>query len=152
MSSSNSGAVTVPPLEVVKLLQERLFIAGIPSVVGGSGLLASLGLVDMVNDWDLATDAEPAAVQEVLDDLGLSYGKAKASGIFRTEALFKVSAEDHEIDVLVRFAVESAEGIVSIPARSGGMWRGLRMARAQEWRVAYLLLGRDDRAALLSSG
>lgn len=143
--------MTVPPTGTVRLLQESLFAAGIPSVIGGSGLLVSRGLLEKANDWDLVTDAEPADVLRVIDELGLTYSRAETSGVFRTEALFRVSAEDHEIDVLVRFALDSADGAVAIPARAGGMWRGLRMARPEEWQLAYRLLGRDDRAALLSS-
>lgn len=143
--------MTVPPTGTVRLLQESLFTAGIPSVIGGSGLLVSRGLLEKANDWDLVTDAEPADVRQVLDQLGLTYISAETSGIFRTEALFRVSAEDHEIDVLVKFALDSADGVVAIPARAGRMWRGLRMARPEEWQLAYHLLGRDQRAALLSS-
>lgn len=151
VAENECSAVAVPPLETVKLLQERLLAAGIPSVIGGSALLVSLGLLERANDWDLVTDAEPAAVRPVLDEIGLAYSLAETSGIFRTGALFTVSAEDHEIDVLVQFALEAPEGVVVIPARAGEMWRGLRMARPEEWRLAYRLLGRDDRADLLSS-
>lgn len=145
----NERRVASPPIELVKQLQRRLHAIGVPSVVGGSGLLASLGLVDRVNDWDLVTDAEPRVVQQVLDDLQLRYSRAEPSGVFGTEALFKVSAPDHEIDVLVRFALHSPRGVVPIPAEAGSTWRGLTMARAEEWSIAYRLLGRHARADML---
>ena len=150
-AGTECSAVAVPPTGTVRMLQESLFTAGITSVIGGSGLLVSRGLLEKANDWDLVTDAKPAEVRQVLDELGLTYSRAETSGVFRTEALFRVSAEDHEIDVLVRFALDSADGVVPIPARAGRMWRGLRMARPEEWQLAYRLLGREDRAALLSS-
>lgn len=139
----------VPPVETVRLLQGRLLAAGIPSVIGGSALLVSLGLLERANDWDLVTDAEPADVRGVLDEIGLRYHLAEMSGIFRTAALFTVSAGDHEIDVLVQFALDTAEGVVVIPARFGAMWNELRMARPEDWKLAYRLLGRDDKASLL---
>lgn len=142
--------VKAPPLGLIRQLQERLSATGIPSVVGGSGLLASLGLVSRINDWDLVTDAEPESVQQVLDELEFTYRRAETSGIFRTEALFVVSAENYEIDVLVRFALDSPDGTVPIPARAGSTWCGLTMARPEEWRLAYRLLKRHDRAALLA--
>ncbi|GAA1105674.1 hypothetical protein [Nesterenkonia jeotgali] len=73
-------------------------------MVGGSGLLASLGLIQTVH---------------------------------------------HSIDVLVGFALESQGRLVSIPARPGHMWRGLRMARPEEWLAAYRLMGRAERAEAL---
>ena len=123
-----------PPVRVVLNLQKRLRERGIASAVGGSGLLASLGLIDRVNDWDLCVDVEPAEVQGLLDELGLSYSRRTRSGIFQTAALFTVQATDHQIDVLVGFALASPSGTVHIP---------------EDWRLAYRLMGRDDRAQLL---
>ena len=120
--SPESPAPSIPPLQTVALLQASLSDAGIASVVGGSGLLASLGLIDEIHDWDL------------------------------------VDAGDHSIDVLVGFALEAASapgstsggGVVAVPARAGHSWRGLRMARPQEWIVAYRLIGRAERADALA--
>lgn len=64
----NDRRVDSRPIGLVKQFQERLHTNGMPSVVGGSALLASLGLVNRINDWDLVTDAGPAAVQQVLDE------------------------------------------------------------------------------------
>ncbi|MGO1524403.1 MAG: hypothetical protein ACTHV8_12035 [Nesterenkonia sp.] len=138
-----------PPLRVVLNLQQRLRENDIPSAVGGSGLLASLGLIDRVNDWDLCVDAEPAEVHALIEELGLSFSRRSRSGIFRTEALFTVYAVDHQIDVLVGFALASPSGTVTIPARVSHRWRGLEMAQPEDWRRAYRLMGREDRAQLL---
>ena len=50
-------AARTPPLETVRALQAALAEAGAPSVVGGSGLLAALELVDEARDWDLVLPA-----------------------------------------------------------------------------------------------
>ncbi|MGJ9373089.1 hypothetical protein [Nesterenkonia sp. CF4.4] len=160
--SSERAVPAIPPLQTVTLLQDSLRDAGIDSVVGGSGLLASLGLIQEVRDWDLVIDAAPAgadpaaepdqvvrAVEQVLDTLGLPHQRRERSGIFHTAAAFLVDAGDHSIDVLVGFALGSADRVVSIPARPGHLWRGLQMARPEEWCQAYRLMGREERAESL---
>ncbi len=42
-----------PPFETVRALQRAFAAERVESVVGGSGLLVSLGLVDEARDWDL---------------------------------------------------------------------------------------------------
>lgn len=54
-----------PPLSLIEEIQQKFAARGIHNVVGGSAVLASLGLVEEVHDWDLLTDAAPEAVQEV---------------------------------------------------------------------------------------
>ncbi|EXF26290.1 hypothetical protein BG28_00385 [Nesterenkonia sp. AN1] len=60
-----------------------------------------------------------------------------------------IEAGDHSIDVLTGFALESNGGVVTIPARPGHAWRGLKMARPEEWLLAYRLMGRAERAEAL---
>src|SRR5690625_3297029 len=141
--------VTCPPVDTVRQLQGSLAQAGIPSVVGGSGLLAALELVNQVADWDLVTDAEPHQVEQVLRALGFPWRRVEPTGVFRSGALFTVAAVDHEIDVLVQFAVASSTGVVRIPARAGPTWRGLTVAHPEDWETAYRLMHRPQRAELL---
>ena len=60
-----------------------------------------------------------------------------------------MSAEDHSIDIISRFTIETPEGLVHIPAREGDQRQGLVMAHPQEWELAYRLMGRTQRADLL---
>lgn len=136
-----------PPFDTVRMIQQALLAEGITSAVGGSGLMASLGLVETVNDWDLVTDADPDAVRSVLHTLNLDFQRKEASGIFRTAALYSVAANDHEIDVLVRFALASPAGTARIDAIAGAEWNGLTMARPEEWVLAYHGQTRQGRAA-----
>jgi hypothetical protein len=137
-------------MDLVRELQAALAAAGIGSVVGGSGLLASLGLVDVVNDWDLVTDADEAAVAAVLGALGLPAESDPAeSGQYATRAVHRLERDGEKVDLLVGFAIRTDSGVVAIPAAGGGMWRGLTMARAEDWRVAYRAMGRTEKAAML---
>lgn len=159
---SPGAARSIPPLHTVTRLQVALSDAGIESVIGGSGLLASLGLIEAVQDWDLVIDVHEdanlddggllhpvPAVEQALDTLGLPHQRRERSGIFHTAAALQVDAGDHSIDVLIGFALESRGRVVRIPARPGHEWRGLKMARPEEWLLAYRLLGRAERAEAL---
>lgn len=150
-SERGVDAVSMPPLGTVQTVQASLGRAGIPSVVGGSALLASLGLTREVHDWDLVTEGDPADVRKVVDALGLPYRQKEPVGIFRSAAVFTVGAEGHEIDVLVGFALDSSGTAVSIPAEPGERWNGLTMARPEDWAVAYRLLGRTEQARALEN-
>ncbi len=137
-------------MDLVRRVQSALTDAGIRSVVGGSGLLASLGLVDTVHDWDLVTDEDDAAVAAVLRALGLpSDAEATDSGGYATRAVHRLERDGERVDLLVGFAIRTPDGIVPIPAAPGDTWRGLTMARPEDWRVAYSAMGRTEKAALL---
>ena len=144
-----TGTPSTPPLDAVKKVQAALIAAGIPSVVGGSGLLVSLGLIGRAHDWDLVTDGEPEEVRRVIEGLGFAYRTKGPMGAYRSAAVFTIDADDHEIDVLVQFCLATEGRTVSIPARRGHTWNGMIMARPQEWATAYRLMGRTQRAELL---
>jgi hypothetical protein len=139
----------IPPLDVIRQVQAALTDAGARNVVGGSALLAGLGLVSVVNDWDLVTDAEPAKVADTLTRLGVQFGEVPATAPFRSERLLVIPENGYSIDVIVRFAIAGPTGVVRIPARPGGRWNGLQLADPRDWERAYRLMGRVDRADLL---
>ena len=137
-------------MDLVRRLQEALRDAGIGSVVGGSGLLASLGLVDTVNDWDLVTDGDEAAVAAVLRALGLPAEPEEGdSARYATRSLHRLERDGEHVDLLVGCAIRTPDGVVRIPAAAGGTWRGLTMARPEDWRLAYRAMGRTEKAAAL---
>ena len=137
-------------MNLVRELQAALRDAGIGSVVGGSGLLTSLGLADTVNDWDLVTDCDEADVAGVLRTLGLpSEPEDGDSAAYATRARHRLERDGEQVDLLVGFAIRTADGVVRIPAVPGGSWLGLTMARPEDWRIAYRAMGRTEKAALL---
>src|SRR5437868_2352335 len=88
-------------LRSVGALQQRKIV----TALGGSGLLAALGLTDRVRDWDLTTDAEPEAVATALTWADLKHVRVESGdGRYATRARFRVDGGDHEVDLLVGFA------------------------------------------------
>jgi hypothetical protein len=123
---------------------------GLVTAIGGSGLLASLGLVEEVHDWDLTTDAPTHSVVEALRSAGWPFRNATVrDGVYATRDRFAVEGADHEVDVLVGFAAYDGDQVVHLPTRVTGHWNDLPMADPVVWARAYRLIGRTDRAALL---
>ncbi len=136
------GART-PPLEGLLGLVARLDRAGIAWAVGGSALLASLGLVHEVNDWDVQVDADPEPLQGLFADVPHTF-----HGHGGCHADWKLAFSDERVELIARFALFSPGGVVRIPFRVAGRWRGLPTASPEAWAAAYWLMGEYDDVAL----
>ena len=138
-------------LDVVRAVADALAARSIQVALGGSGLLAALGLADQVRDWDLTTDAEPAEVAGALTAAGLAYSRASSGdGPYATRARLCVDAGDHQVDLIIGFAVRTADGRVQpLPTRVTGWWQGLPLGDPAVWATGYRLIGRAERAAAL---
>src|ERR1700685_4184408 len=96
----------VPDMSVVRLVLRKLAESELSAAIGGSGLLAALGLTDVVHDWDVTTDGPTSAVVDALDSAGVPYRQAPAGiGVYASDGLYVVDGGDHEVDVIVGFAV-----------------------------------------------
>lgn len=138
-----------PPLRVVQALFADLAARG-RVVLGGSALLYALGLTEQVRDWDLVTDVPAEEVAQVLAARDLPAERRSGdSPQFATAALFRVDAGDHDIDVLVDFALRAAGEAVIIPPRSWRSWNQMMLAEPKDWEHAYRLMGRVEKADLL---
>lgn len=136
-----------PPLEPVRSIVAALDAAGLPVAVGGSAVLAALGLVDVVRDWDVAVQGDPDAVGRILDSLGLTVAdRTEHVPPFATVRRFVVDAGDHDLDVLVGFALRDGPAVWRVPVRVFSTWHGLPIAHPADWERAYRLMGRTDRA------
>lgn len=144
-------AARTPPLSVVAAVIAELRAHGAVAAVGGSGLLAALGLVDSVRDWDVTTDAATRTVAEALAAVAGAEFTAAAVGEagYATRARFLVHGEDHDVDVLVGFALVDHDQVVPLPTRVVRTWRGLPVGDPVVWLRAYRLLGRHQQADLL---
>jgi hypothetical protein len=146
------GGVEMPGTEVVRGVLGALGDAGIVAAVGGSGLLAALGLADRVRDWDLTTDADLGAVEAALTAAEIPYSPQQAhEGTWATRARLHVDGGDHDIDILIGFAIRAGETVHVLPTRVTGNWLGLPLADPVVWAQAYRLIERHNRAATLDA-
>jgi hypothetical protein len=136
--------VKSPPLPPLLEVIGRLERAGIEVALGGSGLLAALGLSDTVRDWDLTTEAEQPRVRECLADLD-----TRLAGPGGVHADHKVMLPALEIECICRFAFHVDGAIVRIPTVVTRRWRGVPVASPEAWAIAYAVLGRAEKSERL---
>src|SRR5690606_6146798 len=98
--------VRLPPLDAVTAIVAVFERRGWPVAVGGSAVLAWLGLVDTVRDWDVTVDADPDEVRQALLAAGFEpEDRTSHEHPFATRRRLVLTLADHEIDVLVGFAL-----------------------------------------------
>ena len=136
--------LTTPPLEALLVLVARLEAAGIGCALGGSGLLAALGLTGTAHDWDLTVDA--SLEQLVTLAGGWPFETAGSSGV---HADAKLVFPTHSIEVIARFAFHGPRGVIRIPTVVTGRWRGVPLGSPEAWLAAYHLLERPAKRDLL---
>jgi hypothetical protein len=138
----------LPPEDGLWAVLRALSARGAVAAVGGSGLLAALGLATEVHDWDVTTDADTGLVRAALHDAGVTFrADTVRDGVYRTRERFTI--DDGPVDLLVRFAIGTPDGVVELPTRVSREWRGLPIADPAVWARAYRLLGRNAKADLL---
>src|SRR5439155_23092285 len=115
--------LVLPPFEPLLAITARLDAAGIAWAVGGSALLASLELLEQVNDWDVQVDAPPESLRALY--AGEPYTFHGHGGC---HADWKLSFEAARTEVISQFAFFVHAGVVRIPLHTGGRWRDLPMA------------------------
>lgn len=135
MSPADDAPVVTPPEGPLRELVARLEGRGFVVALGGSALLAALGLVGEVGDWDLTVDAEPERVREALAGDGWAFKGGDA-----LHADHKFSHAAFRIEVICRFAFHVPGGVVRVPLAVSRRWRGLPVASPEAWAAAYALL------------
>ena len=140
-----------PRLETLHDAVARLRAAGIPCALGGSGLLAGLGLVDHVGDWDITAEGDLATIASLFADR-----QPEIAGNSGIHADHKVMLPQDAVEVIVNFAFAVEGPVVRIPTLARGSWNGVPLASPEAWAVAYALMGeyegvarRRERAELL---
>lgn len=139
----------IPPLEPLQRVVRALAAAGIPAALGGSGLLYSLGLIESVRDWDLTTEA---ALDQVTAALGALPWRHAPTGdqAYATAFRLSVTPAGAEIDLMGRFAIRCATGVVWLPTIVTGELEGVPVGSPEIWAAAYWLMGRHAKADLLN--
>jgi hypothetical protein len=149
MSSADSPVH--PPLDTVRRVFDAFAAQGIFAALGGSGLLLAHGLVATVRDWDITVDDDPARVEAALTNAGLSFqGSLGDTVTYDTRWRIIVDGGDHDIDIMIGFAVRTPTGTVAIPAVVDGSWNGMPLASLEAWLVAYRLMERPGKPDLIA--
>jgi len=143
LAEASAPELDLPPIEPLRRLTDRLDAAGIEWGVGASGLLASLGLVDRVNDWDIQVEAEPDAVRALYADVPHVF-----HGHGGCHADWKLAFDDARTEVIPRFAFFAPAGVVHVRLAVSRHWRGLPIASPEGWACAYWLMGEFDEPPL----
>lgn len=129
----------LPPREGLLALTARLDEAGIPWALGGSALLASLGLVERVNDWDVQVTHDPEPLRFLF--AGVPHTYFEHGGC---HADWKLSFDTERTELIPHFAFFAPYGVVRIPLHRTREWNGLPIASPEGWACAYWLMGRYD--------
>ncbi len=140
-SDEPETTLALPPREPLRVVTDRLDAAGIEWAVGGSGLLAALGLVERVNDWDLQVECEPEPLKFLFRTLPHEF-----HGHGGCHADWKLAFEAQRTEVIPRFAFFAPAGVVRVQMHVTREWQGLPIASPEGWAVAYWLMGRYDDA------
>jgi hypothetical protein len=136
--------VSAPPLAPLRDVVRRLERAGIRCALGGSGLLAALGLARLVHDWDLTLDGSLAEATRALAD-----GDLVLHGPSGIHADHKLVTARGRVEVIVGHAVAHRGGVCRLPALVSRRWRDVPLASPEVWAVAYALLGRPAKSDAL---
>jgi hypothetical protein len=136
--------LATPPLEPLLEIVARLEAAGICCALGGSGLLAALGLTETVHDWDLTADVPLERLVPLA--AGWPFETAGSSGV---HADAKLMFPGQAIEVIANFAFHGPRGVIRVPTVESGRWRGVPLASPEAWLAAYHLLGRPAKRDLL---
>ena len=136
--------LSTPPFEPLLEVVARIEAEGIGCALGGSGLLAALGLARTVRDWDLTAEAPLERLLPIAR--GWRHETAGSSGV---HADAKLMFPDRAIEVISRFAFHAPGGVVRIPTVVTGRWCGVPLGSPEAWAVAYHLLGRPAKRDLL---
>ena len=139
ISEIDEMTLALPPREGLAALTARLDAKGIAWAVGGSGLLAALGLVEQVNDWDVQVAGEPDPLRFLFHDLDHSF---HGNGGCHADA--KLTFPRERVELITSFAFFAPDGVVRIPLHVARRWNGLPIASPEGWACAYWLMGRFD--------
>lgn len=133
-----------PPLALLRGFVERLERSGLTVALGGSGLLAALGLDDTVRDWDLTCDDPLDRVVAALDGEPFVHHGSDA-----LHADQKLALADATVEVILGFAFHVEGAVVRIPTIVSARVEGIPLASPECWAVAYGLLGRPAKSDAL---
>lgn len=104
------------------------------------------GLIDTVNDWDIAVECPKEKLIEAIHDFDW---KEEGSGDYPFASRYRISISSMKIDFIGYFALFSDKGVIRLPVRNIGTWDGINISSPEIWYVAYSLMKRERKAKLI---
>lgn len=133
-----------PPLPLLREYVERLERGGLTVALAGSGLLAALGLADVVRDWDLTCDDPFDRVVAALDGEPFVH-----HGSDELHADIKLALAGGLVELILGFAFHVEGVVVRIRTIVSARVEGIPLASPEGWAIAYGLLGRQPKSDAL---
>jgi hypothetical protein len=127
-----------PPLAPLHTLLAPLAAARISHALGGSGLLAALGLVDHVNDWDVTVETDVDGLAALYP--AHTFTRWNSGG----HSDHKLTFAAERTELIVRFAFFVPGGIVRIPTRVTGRWNDVPLGSPVAWAAAYAIMAEQE--------
>lgn len=127
------GVKRSPPRPLLDRAVKTLEGAGVTFALGGSGLLAALGLADSIRDWDLTTDADLERIAPLF--AGASSVTSGPWGVHADHAL-----ANEAVEIICRFAFRTGEAVVRIPTVASARRDGIPIGSTEGWTIAHALL------------
>jgi hypothetical protein len=118
----------------------------VPVLLGGSGLLAALGLDVTVHDIDLVARAQDRAAIEALP--WWRGTTTEPTDLMRSPWKATLDVDGVAVDAIGGLAWVAGDRVVHMPFRAEGSWRGVPLAPAAHWLLLYERY-RPERAAQL---
>jgi hypothetical protein len=138
-------------LEAVAL---RLHAAGIPFLLGGSGLLHALGADVRVRDVDLVVRPEDRARVEAAAGDWLRAVDTEPTELFRSPWKARLDVGGVEVELIGGLAWVEGDRVAEMPFRAAGTWRCGRaevpLAPPEAWLALYERY-KPERAAQLAA-
>ncbi|KRF08062.1 hypothetical protein ASG89_16640 [Paenibacillus sp. Soil766] len=139
-----------PDIRSLVAVTRSLEQAGIRYSLGGSGLMLSLGLTDTVGDWDVMVEAPLEQVKHALQHEQI---EEITSGDypFGTDYKLVVHCDAPQVEIIGGLSIYSSGGLCKLPSIPSSSWNGIQVGSPEVWYVAYALMNRSAKAAILLS-
>jgi hypothetical protein len=140
--------VTPQTAAALERVAAALRAAGIPFLLGGSGLLHALGLDVRVGDVDLVLRAGDREAVEALPWWRST--TTAPTELMRSAWKARLLLDGVEVDAIGGMAWRAVDGgpVVEMPFRAEGEWRGVPLAPAAHWLLLYEAYKPETAAAL----
>ncbi|NQX61200.1 hypothetical protein [Paenibacillus qinlingensis] len=140
----------IPDIKNLVAVTQTLEHAGICYSLGGSGLMLSLGLTNTVGDWDVMVDAPKEQVKSALQH---EHIEEITSGDYPFGTAYKlvIHSQAPQVELIGRLSIYTDEGLCRLPSIPSTIWNGIHVGSPEVWYVAYALMNRSAKAAILLS-